>query len=78
MLLLTLRQMIEDVQKDVPVGEKPPLNGNEIQNLLGVGPGREVGQAIQFLRDKMDEMAGDGKELTKPEATRLLRKEYGR
>jgi poly(A) polymerase len=73
-----LRQMIEDVQKDVPVSEKPPLNGNEIQNLLGVGPGREVGQAIQFLRDKMDEMAGDGKELTKPEAIRLLQQEYER
>jgi poly(A) polymerase len=70
-----LRKMIEEVQ-NVPVEAKPPLNGHEVKNLLGLKQGREIGQAIQFLRDKMDDLAGHGKILTKDEAIRLLKEEY--
>jgi len=70
-----LRQMIREVQ-NVPVEEKPPLDGNEIQKVLGIGPGPEVGRAVQFLRDRMDELAGAGRKMTKSEAIRLLREEY--
>ena len=70
-----LREMIEDVQ-DIPISEKPPLNGHEVQQILGLGQGPEVGKAIQFLRDKMDELAGLGKELSRQDAIRLLKEEY--
>lgn len=70
-----LREMIEDVQS-VPVAAKPPLDGNEIKRILGLGAGPEVGRAIQFLRDKMDDLAGQGKVLERDEAIRLLQEEY--
>lgn len=72
-----LREMIEEVQKVTPADAKPPLNGNEVMTLLGVSPGKEVGEAIQFLRDKMDELAADGKALTKEEAAKLLLEKFG-
>lgn len=31
---------------------RPDLDGNQIMEILGIGPGREVGQAYQFLLDK--------------------------
>src|SRR5690606_3787342 len=35
---------------------RPDLDGNQIMEILGIGPGREVGQAYRFLLDKrMDE-----------------------
>ncbi len=30
---------------------RPDLDGNQIQQLLGIGPGREVGEAYRFLLD---------------------------
>jgi poly(A) polymerase len=30
---------------------RPDLDGNQIMEVLGIGPGREVGQAYQFLLD---------------------------
>jgi poly(A) polymerase len=35
---------------------RPELDGNRIQELLGIGPGREVGEAYRFLLDvRLDE-----------------------
>lgn len=35
---------------------RPELDGNQIQQILGIGPGREVGQAYKFLLDlRLDE-----------------------
>ncbi len=35
---------------------RPELDGNQIQEILGIGPGREVGQAYRFLMDvRLDE-----------------------
>jgi poly(A) polymerase len=35
---------------------RPELNGNRIQEVLGIGPGREVGEAYRFLLDlRLDE-----------------------
>jgi len=48
---------------------RPELDGNRIQEVLGIGPGREVGQAYRFLLDlRLDEgMLGEA------EAERRLR-----
>jgi poly(A) polymerase len=67
-----LREMIEEATKDAPVSAKPPLDGNEVQRLLGIKPGRQVGEAMKFLLDKMDEYAAKGRKLTKPIAEKLL------
>jgi tRNA nucleotidyltransferase/poly(A) polymerase len=71
-----LRKMIDEAQQ-VPIELKPPLNGHEIQRLLGIGPGRMIGEVTQFLRDKMDEFAGDGRTLTKAQAERLVLERFG-
>ena len=35
---------------------RPELDGNRIQEVLGIGPGREVGEAYRFLLDiRLDE-----------------------
>jgi len=72
-----LRKMIEDVQKVAPAGEKPPLNGHEIMTLLGVNSGRVVGEAVQVMRDAMDELADKGEVLTKLMAKTLLLEHFG-
>ena len=70
-----LRKKIEEVQ-EIPVRTKPVLNGNEIMQTLGIKGGPEVGKAMKWLRDKTDDYAVEGKELTPEEAKRLLREEY--
>jgi poly(A) polymerase len=48
---------------------RPELDGNRIQEVLGIGPGREVGEAYRFLLDlRLDEGV-----LGEPEAERRLR-----
>ncbi len=48
---------------------RPELDGNRIQEILGIGPGREVGEAYKFLLDlRLDEGV-----LGEPEAERRLR-----
>jgi poly(A) polymerase len=52
---------------------RPELDGNRIQEVLGIGPGREVGEAYRFLLDvRLDEgMVGEA------EAERRLREWWG-
>ena len=71
-----LREMIEDARK-VPIEVKAPLNGNEIKDILGIGSGPEVGEAVQFLMDKMDDYAARGEVMSKDEARKLLLDEFG-
>lgn len=72
-----LREMIDEVKRTQPsVSAKPPLDGREIMKLLGVGPGKVVGEAGKFLVDKMDEYAALGREMSKHDAEELLLKEF--
>jgi poly(A) polymerase len=48
---------------------RPELNGNRIQEVLGIGPGREVGEAYRFLLDLRLDQGVLGEE----EAERRLR-----
>ena len=38
--------------------------------------GPEVGDVVEYLKDKQDEYAAQGRELTKDEAKRLLLEDY--
>ena len=71
-----LRKLIEEAQS-VPIQDKPPLNGNEIMRLLGLKSGTAVGEAVQVLRDAMDEFAGEGDVLTKDQAEGILLEHFG-
>ena len=55
---------------------KPILNGNEVMELLGIQPGAEVGKAMRWLQDKVDDAAVEGRDMTPEEAKRLLKEEY--
>jgi poly(A) polymerase len=48
---------------------RPDLDGNQIMAVLGIGPGREVGQAYQFLLD----LRMDNGPMTESDATAALR-----
>jgi len=48
---------------------KPPLDGAEIMELLDIGPGRAVGEAIALLKD----LAADDPELTREQAEAAVR-----
>jgi len=70
-----LRKKIEEVQ-EIPVRATPILNGNEVMEILGIKPGAEVGKAMRWLQEKVDDYAVEGKDLTPEEAKRLLKEEY--
>jgi len=72
-----LREKLKEVQK-VPVRTTPILDGKTVMNLLGVSSGPEVGRALRWLQDKVDEYASEGKDITPEEASKLLTTEYKR
>lgn len=74
-LIPELREKIKDTQQ-IPVVDKPILNGEEIMDLLGIRPGPGIGIAMDFLREKSDEYATLGKTLDVDTAKRLLLEEY--
>ena len=74
-LIPELREKIKDTQQ-IPVVDKPILNGKEIMDLLGIRSGPGIGIAMDFLREKSDEYATLGKILDVDTAKRLLLEEY--
>ena len=47
---------VEKIKNEVPVEKiASPLDGNEIMNILGVGPCRKVGEVKNFLIEKVEE-----------------------
>jgi poly(A) polymerase len=75
-----LRQRITKIQEsNISLGvdiTKPVLNGHEVMEALGVSRGLIVGKAIEFLRDKQDEILSSGASLGKEEAVSLLKEWY--
>jgi poly(A) polymerase len=60
----TLRSAYDDLEKRIEQlreqekldAIRPDLDGNQIMEILGIGPGREVGEAYHFLMElRMDE-----------------------
>ena len=73
-----LRERIEAVMAPVQQAEKLPIDGKDVQKLLGVGPGRQIGDILKYLKDKKFEMGQDGKEMTKDDAERLVVDKFGK
>jgi len=71
-----LREKIEQARK-VPVSKKPPLNGNEIKELLDIKAGPEVGVAIGIVNDIEDEyVEKEGKKPSKEYMEKELMKRW--
>ena len=50
------RRIAELAEQEELDAMRPELDGNRIQELLGIGPGREVGEAYRFLLEiRLDE-----------------------
>jgi putative nucleotidyltransferase with HDIG domain len=77
-----LRERLKRVRETpLPGARKPVLNGNEIMAILGITPRDrarlpEVGAAGKFLITLADEFTERGRELTKSEAERAVRKRF--
>ena len=67
-----LRKRIEDVMVPTQKAEVLPVNGRDIQRILGIKPGPKVGVVLEFLKDKKFEMERAGKEMTKNDAESLI------
>jgi len=70
-----VREKLKQVQ-EIPVRTQPILDGNTVMDILGITPGPEVGRAMNWLQEKVDGYADEGKEMSPEEAARLLRTEY--
>jgi poly(A) polymerase len=68
-----LRKEIDAIRAPIEKSEDLPVDGKDVMRVLGVGPGKQVGQALQFLKDKKFDMLQRGHEMTKDDAERLLK-----
>ena len=66
-----LREKIEGLKVNIQKAEELPLNGMDIQRILGVKPGKIIGEVLQYLKDVKYEWEMEGKEM-KPEDAELL------
>ena len=73
-----LRDKIEKVMAPAAKAEVLPLDGNDVQELLGIKAGPEVGKVLRFLKDEKYEWELAGKEMTKKDATKLITEKFGR
>ena len=60
----SLERRIEQLEAEEEIAAiRPELDGNEIMELLGIGPGREVGEAYRFLLDLRLDRGPMGREM---------------
>lgn len=71
--LRALRSRIESIGEAAEIAEmKPLLDGNEVMELLGIEPGPEVGEVLDFLLDQQLE----GTVTTREEAAAAVRRRF--
>ena len=74
-----VRERVKKVMESpIPIKRQPVLNGKEIMSILGIGPEDrarlpEIGVAGRFLLEVADDYAARGLELTKNQATEILK-----
>ena len=72
-----LRARIKE-QNKFPIKKVSILNGQEVMLALGLKPGKDVGEALNKLKDIEDDYAITGKEISKEQATEELLKFFKR
>ena len=75
-LIPDLRKNIDKLRAPVQQAEKLPLDGNDVQRILGV-KGKTVGDALKYLKDVKYEWELEGKEMTKQDAEKILVDKFG-
>jgi poly(A) polymerase len=75
-LVPDLKKDIEALKVHVEKAEELPVDGLDIQRILGIKPGRQVGEAMKFLRDKKFDIEQVGGEMTEKDAEKLLREKF--
>lgn len=73
-----LRKKIQEMQvTQPPISNKTVLDGKEVMDVLGLGQGPEVGKVLKWLTEMEDDYAARGETMSKDEAIRLIRKQFG-
>jgi len=72
-----LRREIDALRTPVQKAEELPLDGNDVQKILGIKQGVMVGQILKFLRDTKYEWELAGKSMTRDDAERLILEKFG-
>jgi len=67
-----LRREIDALRVPVQNAETLPVDGRDIQRILGIGPGKKIGDILKWLKDKAFEMVQAGEEMTKDRAESLI------
>jgi poly(A) polymerase len=75
-LVPDLKKDIEALKVHVEKAEELPVDGLDIQRILGIKPGKQVGDAMKFLRDKKFDIEQVGGEMTEKDAEELLREKF--
>ena len=66
-----LEERIERLQEQEELDSiRPDLDGNQIMQILGIGPGREVGEAYKFLMELRMDQGQLGEDRARGEAPR--------
>lgn len=67
-----LRKEIEALMAPVEKAESLPIDGRDIQKILGIPPGKKIGDILKWLKDKKFDMSQHGEEMTKDSAESLI------
>jgi poly(A) polymerase len=76
-LIPDLRKEIDILMAPVQKAEVLPIDGKEIQQILGIGPGKLIGDILKYLKDKQFEFIQSGKEMTKEDAKKIVLDHFG-
>jgi putative nucleotidyltransferase with HDIG domain len=76
-LIPDLRQQIEVVKAPAAQAEKLPLDGDDVQRLLGIGRGKMVGDVLKWLKDTKYEWELVGTVMTPEDAEKLVLDKFG-
>ena len=75
-LIPDLRKEIDALMAPVQKAEELPIDGKDIQRILKIGPGKQIGDMLKLLKDKKFEMGQDGIEMTKDIAENFIIERY--
>lgn len=67
-----LRDRIDAIRAPAMQAEKLPIDGRDVQRILNIKPGKQVGDVLKWLQDKKFEMGQAGQEMTPSIAKNLI------
>jgi poly(A) polymerase len=75
-LIPDLRREIDILRAPVLQAEKLPVDGKDVQRILGIKPGKLIGDVLKWLQDKKFDLSQEGQEMTKDLAESLILKHF--